>query len=57
MERHKSKVLMIRKGRNWEKKIGLEEWIRTEIGENVEVKVESTKDPQVFKVWCESKDA
>ena len=44
VERHRNKVLMIRKG-------------STEIGEDVEVMVEKTKDPQVFKVWCEGKDA
>ena len=55
-ERHKGKVLMIRKGKKWEE-IGLEEWINAEMGEEMVETVERTKDPHVYNVWCGSKDA
>ena len=57
IERHRSKVLMFRKGKKWEEDTGLTEWLQMEIGEDLEVVVEPTKDRKVFKIWCEGKDA
>ena len=49
VERHRSKVLMIRKGRKWEEDLGVTNWLQMEVGEDVEVEVEKTKK----WIWCE----
>ena len=59
MERHRRKVLMMRNGKRWQEEDSFTEWLIAEIGEgkDTQVEIEQTKDCQVFKVWCEGKDA
>ena len=59
VEKHRRKVLMIRKGKNWHEEVSSTKWLMAEIGggEETLVEVEQTKDRQVFKVWCEGREA
>ena len=56
VERYRSKVLMLKKGKSWNEEWGMLEWLQMEMGDDIEVVVESTKDPVVYKVWCEGKE-
>ena len=33
IERHRNKVIMLRKGRNWEEDFGVADWLRAELGD------------------------
>ena len=58
VETHRKKVLMVRKGRNWQAEVNFTELLLLEIGGGEETHVEvETKDKQVYKVWCEGKNA
>ena len=54
IERHINKVIMIRKGRNWEEEYGVADWIQTELGE-LDTQITKTNDRQVYKIWCAGK--
>ena len=53
IERHRNKVIMIRKGRNWKEDYGVAEWVQTELGEKLDIQITKTNDRQVYKILCE----
>ena len=55
IERHRNKMIMIRKGRNWEEDFGVAEWLQAELGEDLDIQVTNTNDKQTYKIWCEGK--